>query len=150
MARFHLALESLLSLRRGEYRQRQSLLAESLAKLATLQQHRADIEGKLAAHQTRSRDEIGPGALDVGAVIAAQQYGTSLRRELEELDSRREALEVEIELRRRDVVAADQQVRVLDKLRERRRMKYLADESRAAANLLDEAALRPSASRESA
>ncbi len=149
MARFQFALESLLSLRRGEYRQRQSLLAQSLAALADLQQHRAEIERKLAVHQESSRGAIGPGALDVAAVIAAQQYAAGLRSALLELDSQRDAIDAEIELRRRDVIDADQQVRVLDKLRQRRRLSFQAGQSRAAANQLDEVAQRRSASRES-
>jgi flagellar FliJ protein len=71
-------------------------------------------------------------------VLAAQRYQLVLEAQRRALAEQAARLDEEIERRREDVVAADQQVRVLDKLRERRQREHRYAAERAEAKRLDE------------
>ena len=116
--RFRLA--TLLRLRESTRDERRGQLAEA---------QRADEElvdqlTRLGMEQQQVQDECrkaaGPGDVDVDRLVEAHRYVVSLRTREEELRRQRQTLAAEIERRRQALVKADQDVQVLEKLRDRR------------------------------
>jgi flagellar FliJ protein len=138
MARFRFRLQTLRRLReinRDELRVR---LAEAYQAEQILAQERAALEDERAGLAALQRRLVDGGALDVNRVLAAQRYQLVLEAQRRALAEQAARLDEEIERRREDVVAADQQVRVLDKLRERRQREHRYAAERAEAKRLDE------------
>jgi flagellar protein FliJ len=130
-------------------RLRESTRDECRARLAEAQ--RADQElldqlTRLGMEQQRVQGECrkaaGPGNVDVGRLVEAHRYAVALRAREDELKQQRQALAVEIQQRRQALVTADQDVQVLEKLRDRRLERHRVEEGRKEAKQIDEAALQ--------
>jgi flagellar export protein FliJ len=100
---------------------------------------------ELAAEEAELREVQRSAAagryLDVNRLVEAQRYELLLRARGEELAKQTALLAAEIERRRRTLVEADRDVRVLDKLDERQRREHARRQARLEARQLDEAAL---------
>lgn len=142
MARFQFRLKTLLGMRLAERDERRALLAESYAAERQLQKRRAAVEGELAAQHARCRSGTGPGRLDVEILMTAHRYEQVLRRELQALAEEENLLSAEIDVRRQAVVAADREVRVLEKLRDRQHEHYKQQQAAAEGKQMDEVAAR--------
>ena len=130
-------------------RLRESNRDECRARLAEAQrtdQELLDQMTRLGMEQQRVQDECrkaaGPGSVDVDRLVEAHRYAVSLRARQEELKQRRQTLALEIQQRREALVKADQDVQVLEKLRNRRLERHRIEEERKEAKQIDEAALR--------
>lgn len=141
MSAFEFRLGRVLDVRRVE-EQAQARLHEA-ARVAVAEQERR-IEG-LAAERVRAqqvRREITTAGVDVSGLAMAQSWINRLARELEEARSElRRRLERAAELLKCRVEAA-REVRVLERLQDRRRLEELLAEGRAEQKRLDETALR--------
>ena len=138
MAKFRFRLQTLRRLReihRDELRVR---LAEAYQAEQILAQERAALETERTGLADLQRRLVDRGALDVNRVLAAQRYQLVLEAQSRVLAEQATKLEQEIERRREAVVDADRQVRVLDKLRERRERDHRYAAERAEAKRLDE------------
>jgi flagellar FliJ protein len=106
---------------------------------------RVELE-QMMAERRRLEDEcrraIGPGAVDVDELVEAYRYAAALRAREERLRQERETLATEVDRRRQALLAADRDVKVLEKLRERRQAQHCLEEERQLAKQLDEAALQ--------
>jgi flagellar export protein FliJ len=130
-------------------RLRESTRDECRARLAEAQ--RADQElldqlTRLDIEQQRAQDEcrraVGPGNVDIDRLVESHRYAVSLRAHEEELRERRQTLAVEIRRRRETLLKADQDVQVLEKLRDRRLERHRLEAGRKEAKQIDEAALQ--------
>jgi flagellar export protein FliJ len=138
--RFRLA--TLLRLRESTRDERRAQLAES----QRADQELLDQLTRLGMEQQRVQDECrqaaGPGDVQIGRLVESHRYAVSLRTREEELRQRRQTLAVEIQQRRQALVKADQEVQVLEKLRDRRLERHRLEEERKQAKQIDEAALQ--------
>ncbi len=107
-------------------------LVDQLTRLG-MEQQRVQVECRKAA---------GPGDVDLDRLVEAHRYAVSLRNREEELKQRRQTLAAEIQQRRQALLQADQDVQVLEKLRDRRLERHRAEEERKEAKQIDEAALQ--------
>ncbi len=80
--------------------------------------------------------------MDVDELVEAHRYAAALRAQEEGLRQKRQTLAAEIDRRRQALLAADRDVKVLEKLRERRQAQHRLEEERQLAKQLDEAALQ--------
>ena len=142
MSNFQFRLATLLRLREVTRDERRLQLAE-------VQRTDAELEGELARldiEQTQLQQECrtaaAPGAVDLGRVLGAQQYASTLRAAATELKQQRRSLAVEIDRRREALLAADRDVRSLEKLCQRDLQARRQNEVRQEAKRLDEAALQ--------
>ncbi len=146
MGEFHFQLATLLRVRETARDECRVSLAEAQRADEELQEQLTRLGEIRLGLQEECRKVAEPGSLDVERLAEAHRYVASLRLDEENLRRRRETLAVEIERRRQAVLAADRDVRVLDKLRERRLQRHRIEEGRRESKLLDEAALRAVAS----
>jgi flagellar export protein FliJ len=112
--------------------------------------HRADdalarYQDQLGAEQNHiqedCREAAAPGAVDVEHLANADRYAAWLQTRILDLSEQRRALAEEIERRRLSLVAADQEVQILEKLQERRQRSRRLEDERKQSKQLDEVAL---------
>jgi flagellar export protein FliJ len=130
-------------------RLRESTRDECRAQLAEAQkadQELVDRLTRLGMERQQVQDECrkaaGPGDVDVGRLVEAHRYVVSLRTREEELRRQRQTLAAEIQRRRQALLKADQDVQILEKLRDRRAQRQRLEEDRREAKQIDEAALQ--------
>ena len=138
MAKFRFRLQTLRRLREVHRDELRVRLAEAYQAEQIIAQERAALETERTGLADLQRRLVDRGALDVNRVLAAQRYQLVLEAQSRVLAEQATKLEQEIERRREAVVDADRQVRVLDKLRERREREHRYAAERAESKRLDE------------
>jgi flagellar FliJ protein len=122
--------------------ERRLQLAEALRIEEQLNERTQALEQELADLLAQAQQAAKPGVVNVDRLINAQQYEVVLRAEQQQLARQRATLDAEIERRREALVAADREVRTLEKLRESQQQRFVQEESVREMKLLDEVASR--------
>lgn len=141
MPRFTFRLQTLRRLREIHRDEVRGRLAEAFEAERILEERRSAVAEEAVACAESRRQALQSGALDVNQLVATQRYELVLQAEARTLAEQAAMLAEEIENRRRAVVEADRQVRVLDKLEERRRREFVDAQSKKEAKQLDEVAV---------
>jgi flagellar export protein FliJ len=141
MAKFKFRLETLQKVREATRDERRVALAEAFRAAELLAAMREELAAEEAELRDVQRSAAAGRYLDVNRLVEAQRYELLLRARGEELAKQTALLAAEIERRRRTLVEADRDVRVLDKLDERQRREHARRQARLEARQLDEAAL---------
>jgi flagellar protein FliJ len=146
MPEFRFRLATLLQLRETARDQCRAALAEARRADAAL----ADRLDRAGQQRQRVESELraaaGPGAIDMARLVEAQLYVSVLQALEADLRQERQTLAAEIDRRRQTLVKADQDVKALEKLRQRRLECHRRHEERREAQQLDEVALHAAAS----
>lgn len=142
MTQFLFRLESLVRLRESEREQRRIELAEAFQAEAILRQQAAQLEQDIRELEKRSRVINSPGRVHVDRVLDTHRYKLMLKSEVMVLGQKETQLQAEIEKRRAALATADRDVRVLEKLRERKRKEHDNAELRRESKQLDEVAVQ--------
>ena len=142
MAQFKFRLESLQQLREAERQQRRIELAEAFHAESLLREHAARLEQDIREVEKRSRVISSPGRVHVDRVLDTHRYKLLLKSQLMTLSQKEAQLQSEIERRRTALAASDRDVRVLEKLRERKQQEHDASESKRELRQLDESAVQ--------
>jgi len=140
MAEFKFRLATLLRLRETTRDERRAELAAAYRTDQNLQQQLARLAVELEELKVVSRRAAGPGKLDVDQLVEAQRYQRTLELRQRQINEERTSLAVEIERHRQTLLAADREVRTLEKLRETRHARHRQDENRLEIKQLDEVA----------
>ncbi|HEU5432966.1 MAG TPA: flagellar export protein FliJ [Thermomicrobiales bacterium] len=140
MARFQFRLAALQRLREAARDERRAQLAEVFRLAESLAEQKRQIVENLR-EVVRSR-AVSAGVVDVEKLLAATRYEAVLMVEQAQLERQAAAVAVEIEKRREALVAADRDVRALEKLREAQQARHRAEQEQKSIKQLDEAALR--------
>ena len=130
----------MLTIREADRELRRSELAEALQAERTLQLDADRVSQELDAIRASAQSAARPGDIHVSQLLDIHRYALVLRSRLVEIGASKEKLHVEIERRRDRLVGADQQVRVLEKLRDRQRQTYLKEEEKKDTKAMDEIA----------
>jgi flagellar export protein FliJ len=140
MARFQFRLAALQRLREAARDERRAQLAEVFRLAESLAEQKRQVAENLR-EIARSR-AVPAGVVDVEKLLAATRYEAVLLVEQAQLERQAAAVAVEIEKRREALVAADRDVRALEKLRETQHARHRAEQEQKSMKQLDEAALR--------
>ena len=142
MASFKFKLGAVLRLREAARDERRGLLAEALRLEDTLRGRVREFDDRLADMKSQHLQAIGPGAVNVDRLIDTHRYGLVVAAEKAVILKQLAALALETEKRREALTVADGEVRVLEKLRETQRERYLEEEQRQEVKMLDEVGSR--------
>jgi flagellar FliJ protein len=142
MAQFQFRLKTLLAMRESLRDERKAELAETQAALRSLNDRQAALARELDEQKQRCRAGTAPGRVDVGGLMTTHRYELVLREELTTLADQEQVLAADIELRRQAVVAADGEVRVLEKLHEKKFEQFRQQQAQVENKQLDEVAAR--------
>jgi flagellar FliJ protein len=140
MAKFTFRLETLLKLRMAERDQRRIALAETLTLVERVVRRIDALDKELRA--VAKAQAVRPGVVDVDRLMSADRYAVALRQDRAECEQEQLALEAEVAARRAALVAADQEARALEKLREKQHAQFEAEAERRQQRELDEIAAR--------
>lgn len=142
MAVFRFRLATLLRLREAVRDEKRGELAVALRADAALEERINQIGAELAEILAGAVQSASPGAINVDRLLEAQRYELVLRAEQKITAKQRELLDKEIEKRREALVAADREMRVIEKVREVQLARHQEDAERREVATLDEVALR--------
>ena len=142
MARFRFPLEGLRQLRKSTRTERRMRLAEAYQAQAILTQQQEDLRKELAACRDAQRTLIAAGGLDASQAVQHGRFQLAIESRQATLAEQAATLEGEIERRRLALAEADQQVRLLDKLEQRRRKEFDDRQQSLETKQLDEIATR--------
>lgn len=138
MSVFQFRLATLLRLRLAERDERRSDLAKALAAAEILQRQGQSLLAEREENRDRIRRAGAPGSGNVDALIHGHRYEAILKGRAAQLAVQEVQVEREIERRRAILVEADRQVKVLEKLKERRAAEHRSWQDKLEARQLDE------------
>jgi flagellar protein FliJ len=142
MGKFKFRLATLLRLREVTRDECQTQLAQAYRADEIVEHEQERIKTELAELENESRSAASPGELDVDRLLEARRYGLVLGAQQRNATAQREAIAEEIERRRRKLVEANREVRVLEELRGKQQERHRESESRLEVKALDEVAAR--------
>ena len=142
MAKFRFRLAILRKLRESHRDELRGKLAEAYHAAQKLEEQQLAIADEILALQDVQRRATKGATTSVNSLLEAQRYQAVLRAQQSTLRDHSKVLSTEVERRRQNVIEADQQVRVLDKLNERQRLEHQQILDRAEVRELDEIASR--------
>lgn len=128
MARFRFRLATLLKLREAARDARRSELGQAHEAAAILARKESALAAQLRALKQQVRTAAKPGRINLERMIQAQRYEAVLQTERQVIAEQASRLAHETERRRAAVVAADREVRVLEKLQDRQETRHRQQE----------------------
>ncbi|MCC7084608.1 MAG: flagellar export protein FliJ [Pirellulales bacterium] len=137
----HFRFDQVHQFRRSVREQRRLELLEVQRAEDQLACQIAQLHDELQSIRSQARSVVRPGQLDLSQLRHAQRYEQSLRSELSQAQRRCQTLAAEVEHRRQALVAAEQEVKLLDRLQEQQRVRRRLDLARREAKLHDELAM---------
>jgi flagellar export protein FliJ len=142
MKPFRFRLATLLRLREAARDDRRARLAEALQALDLLDAQRAEIDAQLAEARAEHQQAAAPGAIDIDRLVAGHRHEVLLAAHRAQLDEQAKKVSEEADRRRESLVAADREVRVLEKLRESQELRHRHEAESVLNKQLDEIAGR--------
>jgi len=134
---FHFRLDPLLRPRRFELERARRGLGERLRQLEAARE-RAEAAARRAGGRAAEQEQRARRGLPAGLLAAERDGLAGVLREAAAAEQAARAAEAPVATQRREVLVRFRAVRSLEKLRERRREEWEAEERRAEQHLLDE------------
>lgn len=147
MARFHFRLQGLVALREAARDEKRAHLAQAWEASEKLREEAERLDQELVDLRTFAVRSAS-GSVSVDRLVEAHRYELVLRAQQQHLAGQRQLVAAEVEKRRQALVEADQEVRVLEKLREAQQERHRKAEDRVEMKRLDELAGQRAAARE--
>ena len=138
MKRFQFRLESLLKYRAARRDHCRQLLAQLLADDRALVDQKRTIGLQRDAQLAELRDIGRAGQINVDGAISRRYFAARLNAHSQAIEHQRTLLAGQLELCRRALSKADQDVRVLEKLKEKRQAEHQYEQERRSSRELDE------------
>lgn len=142
MAKFRFRLATLQKLREVHRDEMRTKLAEAIHAQQILEEQLAQIVADIDHLHATRRQAITNGQVQVDWLLEAQRFQDVLLAQQATKQEQMRLLTTEVERRRQAVVEADRQVKVLEKLRERKLSEFHLDQQRRETAVLDEVAAR--------
>lgn len=139
---FRFRLESVLKLRKQKREERQKLVAQALEAVRVLETQKAEIRNERFENRQMLAEFATRSPINVDALARISRHDALLVGQENALVSQIEQVEVEVARRRADLVEANRDVMVVEKLRDRAIRNYEAAVEAKDRVLADEIALR--------
>ena len=140
---FTFRLDPLITIRDNELKERQSELAKAYEARTILEEQMQEIDRQLTEGIAAARSLMQEGqTINVGSLLSFRRQEMFLRAQQSDLTEKMKAIDQEIERRRALVVAANKELKIVEKLKEKRYEKYLEEESKVEIKSMDEIAGR--------
>lgn len=140
MAGFRFRLETMLKVRIADRDERRRQLADALEAERAVDEARRETRAELDLVAADDRRAL-QGAVNVDELLEHRRYALILQAKEADLQRKLELIRVETEKRRQALVAADREVGILEKLRERQKSRHVVQEQGKEAKRLDEVAV---------
>jgi len=140
MATFHFRLATLLRLREADRDERRAQLADAQQAEAIVAARVVEIDREIGAIRQLGQLAAAPGKVDVDQLLDMQRYDAQLKLERIAAQDQREKIHQEVERRLERAIAADREVKILEKLRESQLTRHRNDEEKTDQKRFDELA----------
>ena len=137
---FRFRLQTVLRLRIAERDERRGELAKALRAAEILQERREQLSDEMKENLELARKLAEPGKANIDRILQTHRYEAILKGTLAQLVVQEKQVAAEVERRRQILTEADRQVRVLEKLEDRKREEHVRMEQRQEMKQLDEVA----------
>ncbi|MDR0328611.1 MAG: flagellar export protein FliJ [Planctomycetaceae bacterium] len=138
---FTFRLEPLITIRDNVLKERQSELAKAYEARRILEEKIQDIERQLEEGISAVRSAMQEGqTVRVESLLSFRRQELFLRNQQSDLMQKIKDVDEEIERRRNAVVAANKELKIVEKLKEKRYERYLDEENKAETKVMDEVA----------
>ncbi|MGI9456345.1 MAG: hypothetical protein ACR2NU_07270 [Aeoliella sp.] len=141
MPRYRFQLASIQKLRESHRDQQRERLAEAVYAQTELTARSEAVANEIAEITAKQRAALRSENIDLNAIIDRQRYELLLKAHEKTLLQQAATLDEETERRRATLAAADSEVRVLEKLNDRRQREFKQAEDRKEEQRLSEVAL---------
>ncbi|HEX3998325.1 MAG TPA: flagellar export protein FliJ [Pirellulales bacterium] len=141
MANFQFRLATLLRLREAWRDERRAHLADAQRAEQLILERIATIDDELTAGRRQYVDAARARSVDVDLLTDLARYEMILKAQRQSADQQRQAVVAEMQKRRAALVAADRDVRVLEKLRDSQQQRHDEEEALKEFKRLDELAV---------
>ncbi len=131
-----------MKLREAERDRCREELADAYRAEQILNDRQQAISLEIKDTQQVSRQKSRPGPIEVDGLLNTHRYELLLTAQLQQIAAQRTKVEEEIERRRQTLIKADQDLRMLEKLRERHASEFRFREEKLQVAQMDELALR--------
>jgi len=145
MKPFQFRLATLLKLREAVRDDRRARLAEAFQAAEVLEQRFDELQTQQTALRTQYAAANAPGNVAVEQLLDVQRYELIVASEQKVIAEQQQQLEKEIDQRREALRVADQDVRILEKLREKQQTSHRQQLEKEEAKTFDEIASRQAA-----
>ena len=140
---FQFRLEPLIKIRDNVLKECQAELAKAYDARRILEEHLQEVERQLTEGTETARSLMQPGkTVNVDYLLGIRRQEMFLLANQEEIKQQMQEIDAEIERRRDAVVAANKELKILEKLKEKRHEQYLDDEKREETKAMNEIAGR--------
>lgn len=140
MATFHFRLATLLRLREADRDERRAQLADAQQAEAIVAARVREIDREIGLIRLLGQRATAPGKVDVDQLLDMQRYDAQLKLERIAAEDQRGKIAQEVERRLERAIAADREVRILEKLRETQFAKHRSEEEKVEQKRFDELA----------
>ena len=138
---FKFRLEPLIKIRENILRECQAELAKAYDARRILEEALQDIENQITEGTASARSLMQPGQkVNVEHLLGLRRQEMYLRANQNDLMQKMQVIDEEIERRRLTVVAANKNLKIVEKLKEKRYEKYLEEEKTKETKAMDEIA----------
>ena len=138
MSGFVFRLQSVLKLREAERDRRREALSKAYRAEQVLNGQIQGLRGHIKHLRQMVRKDGLVGEVHVDRLLGAQRYELLLKAQIEQLEERKTVIAEEIRRRRESLIQADRDVRMIEKLRERKLQEYQQQQLKREQHLLDE------------
>ena len=139
---FTFRLEPLISIRDNVLKEKQAELAKAYEARRIIEEARVKVERDIGDNLQAGREMLRSGKIDVNFLLGVREHEIFLLAQLEQAKQDIIEIEKEIDLRRRAVVEANKELKIIEKLKEKKYEKHLAEEKRKETIQMDEIAGR--------
>ncbi|MEZ6071885.1 MAG: flagellar export protein FliJ [Pirellulales bacterium] len=140
MKPYRFRLATLLKIRESTRDERRRHLLEAQQAHDTLQARLGEIDDQLREARRLASDSLSGGPVNVDRLLDDGRYELVMLAEQAMIRQQSKTVAEEVERRRQTLVAADREVRVLEKLRETQQERHNVEASRREQQVIDEAA----------
>jgi len=140
---FKFRLEPLIKIRKNTLQERQAELAQAYDARNILEEYLQEIDRQLTEGAATARSLMQEGqTVNVEHLLGLRRQEMFLRANQDDLNQKIQIIDEEIEVRRAKVVEANKELKIVEKLKEKRYDKYLEEEKKAETKEMDEIAGR--------
>jgi len=137
---FTFRLEPLITIRDNALKECQAELAKAYHARQIVEETRLKFEKDIEESIQSAREMLESGTIDVTFLLTLQDHKTYRTAQLAKIAEDLKKIDEEIERRRALVVAANKELKIVEKLKEKRYEKYLEEENKAEMKVMDEIA----------
>jgi len=140
MPPYRFRLTTLLRIRDAERDEKRASLADAQRAQEIVGAQIEQLQNGLGRLQRENALLARPGRVDVDALVDRQRFELLLKAQRHQAEEQHRLVAAEVQRRREALIVADQEVRVLERLRETQRDRHKSDEERREHKELDEIA----------